>query len=110
MDRAEDGARAPSPGDVVVAVACSPEPGRAVEVEVCVAAGATVLDVVRRSGLLERFAQIDLSRQAVGVWGRACPLDTPVHAGDRVEIYRPLEMDPKEARRLRASRRPSRPR
>ena len=37
----------------------------------------------------------------VGIWGRARPLDTPLRERDRVEVYRPLQVDPKEARRLR---------
>jgi len=93
-----------------VAVACSPRPGEAVEVEVRAGPGETALEAIRRSGLLERFAEIDLSVQGIGVWGRPCPLDTPLRDGDRVEIYRPLAVDPKEARRLRATRPPRRAR
>jgi putative ubiquitin-RnfH superfamily antitoxin RatB of RatAB toxin-antitoxin module len=37
----------------------------------------------------------------VGIWGRIRPLDTPLRANDRIELYRPLTVDPKEARRLR---------
>jgi len=48
---------------------------------------------------------IDISIQAVGIWGRTVALDAPLAEGDRVEIYRPLRMDPKEARRRRAQRR-----
>jgi len=42
----------------------------------------------------------------VGIWGRVCSTDTLLRDGDRVEIYRPLEIDPKEARRLRGLRAP----
>lgn len=93
-----------------VAVACSPSPGVAVEVEVWVRPGADLGEAVRLSGLVERFAGCGLERQETGVWGRPCPADTPLLPGDRVELYRPLAMDPKEARRLRASRRPKRER
>ena len=51
---------------------------------------------------------VDISTQAVGIWGRAAALDAPLADGDRVEIYRPLAMDPKEARRRRAQRRKQR--
>ncbi len=85
-----------------VAVACSPRSGIAVEIESVVPEGATVLDAIRASGLLERFPEIDISSQAVGIWGKARALDVLVGAGDRIEIYRPLLVDPKEARRLRA--------
>lgn len=37
----------------------------------------------------------------VGIWGRLQPLDTPLRARDRIEVYRPLTVDPKEARRQR---------
>jgi putative ubiquitin-RnfH superfamily antitoxin RatB of RatAB toxin-antitoxin module len=87
-----------------VAVACSPRPGQAVEVDVEIAAGSSALDAIRASGLLERFEDIDISTQAIGVWGRSCALDASLRAGDRIEIYRALAVDPKDARRLRAKR------
>lgn len=64
-------------------------------------AGSTVDAALRASGLLERHAGIDLTRQRVGVWGRVCGLDAVLHDGDRVELYRPLQVDPKEGRRRR---------
>ncbi len=91
-----------------VAVACSPSPGVAVEVDVWVRPGADLGEAVRQSGLVERFQGCGLERQETGVWGRPCPPDTLLRPGDRVELYRPLAMDPKEARRLRASRRAKR--
>lgn len=64
--------------------------------------GATVAQAITASGLMVRFPEIDLSRQAVGIFGaRVRPTD-PVAHGDRVEIYRPLQADPKEMRRKRA--------
>lgn len=86
-----------------VAVACSPRPGLAVEAALELPAGATAIDAIRASGLLERFGEIDLSTQTVGVWGRSCTLEAALRDGDRVEIYRPLSVDPKEARRRRAA-------
>ena len=65
-------------------------------------AGATVRDAVAASGMLERHPEIDLSRQKCGVFGKSRPLDSRLSDGERVEIYRPLAMDPKEARRRRA--------
>jgi putative ubiquitin-RnfH superfamily antitoxin RatB of RatAB toxin-antitoxin module len=97
MERARSG-----PGAIRVAVACSPRAGVAAEVTIELPAGANALEAIRASGLLERFAEIDVSTQAIGVWGRACTLETRLRDGDRVEIYRPLAMDPNEARRLRA--------
>lgn len=67
-----------------------------------VATGATVRDAIVASQVLERFPQIELATATVGIFSRPCTLDDLVRDGDRVEIYRPLEMDPKEARRRRA--------
>ena len=96
------------PDRIRVAVACSPSPGVAVEVELWLPRGASLADAVRESGLRERFPDRALEQQDTGIWGRPCGADTVLHPGDRVELYRPLEMDPKEARRLRASRRAKR--
>lgn len=66
--------------------------------------GATVARAIRESGLAEEFPEIDPGgRNPVGVFGRHCRLDDRVRDGDRVEIYRPLRADPREARRLRAA-------
>ena len=94
-------ARADKAAVLSVAVACSPADGLAEECRIELPAGATLIDALRASGVLERHPHIDLARQAVGVWGRVCPLDAPLKEGDRVEIYRPLQVDPKEARRRR---------
>jgi putative ubiquitin-RnfH superfamily antitoxin RatB of RatAB toxin-antitoxin module len=71
-------------------------------VPLTVPAGSTLRSAVLQSGLLQRFPEIDLERCRVGVFGRLRRLDEPVEDGDRVEIYRPLLADPKEARRQRA--------
>lgn len=62
-------------------------------------AGATLRDAVAASNLLE-----DLRGCAFGIFGKRAELTQPLAEGDRVEIYRPLAMDPKEARRRRASK------
>jgi hypothetical protein len=67
--------------------------------------GATLRAAIECSGVLQRHPTIDLASCRVGIWGRRAGLDGPVHDGDRVEIYRPLQADPKEARRTRARRR-----
>ena len=64
--------------------------------------GATVADVIAVSGIATRFPGLVVDRMPVGIWGRQVTADTVVKAGDRVEIYRPLEIDPREARRQRA--------
>ena len=67
-------------------------------------AGATVREAIAASNLAGRFPEIDLARAAVGIFGRRVKLTDAVKNGDRVEIYRPLKVDPKEARRRRARR------
>lgn len=64
-----------------------------------VASGETVADVVARSGLREDFPEFEIDGLALGIWGREVDRTRPVKEGDRIEIYRPLEMDPREARR-----------
>jgi putative ubiquitin-RnfH superfamily antitoxin RatB of RatAB toxin-antitoxin module len=64
--------------------------------------GATVRDAIESSGVLGEFGDIDLAAAKVGIFGHIVELQRPVITGDRIEIYRPLTADPKEARRRRA--------
>jgi putative ubiquitin-RnfH superfamily antitoxin RatB of RatAB toxin-antitoxin module len=66
--------------------------------------GSTVADAVQRSGLREEIPGIELDDAGVGIFGRAVTLDTCLRDGDRVELYRPLQCDPKQVRRERAAR------
>ncbi|MDY6955589.1 MAG: RnfH family protein [Pseudomonadota bacterium] len=65
-------------------------------------AGSRVRDALRASGLAECIGEVDLLAAPVGVFGEACERDRLLRAGDRVEIYRALPVDPKQARRRRA--------
>ena len=67
--------------------------------------GTTAEQAIQASGLLNRFPEIDGADLKVGIFGSVCKLDRPLRQGDRVEIYRPLIHDPKEARRQRAAKR-----
>jgi putative ubiquitin-RnfH superfamily antitoxin RatB of RatAB toxin-antitoxin module len=69
-----------------------------------VPANTTVETAIRLSGLLTSFPEINLSATAVGIFGKVSELNQVLKTGDRVEIYRPLLHDPKEARRQRAAR------
>lgn len=80
-------------------------PDRQELIELELEAGATVADAVRASGLVERYPGIDPERGPFGVFARRCGPDRVLRPGDRVEIYRPLKVDPKEARRQRARKR-----
>ncbi|WP_119154237.1 RnfH family protein [Caldimonas tepidiphila] len=87
--------------ELSVEVVYSARPGELDRVPLRLAEGSTVLHALRASGLLERHPEIDPGSQPVGVWGRKCPLSQGLRDRDRVELYRPLTVDPKEARRLR---------
>ena len=100
MDPVDAGATAAS--IVRVAIACSPEAGHAFEMTLALPAPATALDAIRASGLFEGHPDLGLGEPLIGIWGRACVPETVLADGDRVEVYRPLTMDPNEARRLRA--------
>lgn len=77
------------------------EPQRQVERVVQVADGSSLRDAVRASGLVEELG-LALDALDLGVFNRPRPADSVAREGDRIEIYRPLTVDPKEARRVRA--------
>lgn len=56
--------------------------------------GSTVREVIERSGLLAQFPEISLNTHKVGIFGQIAKLDKVVSEGDRVEIYRPITVDP----------------
>jgi hypothetical protein len=74
--------------------------------------GATVEQVIVRSGMTDRFPEIGSAPARVGLFGRLTELTAQVREGDRIEIYRPLIANPKEQRqaraRLRGGRKPRR--
>ena len=65
--------------------------------------GITVEQAILQSGILEEFPEIDIDTVKVGIFGKLAKRDAPLAAGDRVEIYRALIADPKEARKKRAA-------
>jgi hypothetical protein len=62
----------------------------------------SVEQAVKRSGILERYPQINLDNDKVGIFGKICKMDATLSHKDRIEIYRPLIADPKESRRQKA--------
>ena len=74
-------------------------------IEVDSPAGAVVRDVIQRSGIAKLFPELDVANCPIGVFGRTVPDDYVPRHGDRIEIYRPLSLDPREARRVRAASR-----
>lgn len=83
-------------------------PRRQVQVELTLPSGSRVSDAIDASGLRERFPELEIHPERITVFGERRRLDDALSDGDRVEICRPLVMDPREARRLLAehSRRP----
>jgi uncharacterized protein len=90
---------------IEVTLCCSPAPREVFEQSLQLAPGATVTDAVKASGLAQRFPELDW-RQAMtpGIWGREVDWNQPLKDGDRVELCRPLAVDPKVARRERFQR------
>jgi uncharacterized protein len=58
---------------------------------------------IRASGILQKFPEIDLNVNQIGIFGKIIKLDSPLRNHDRIEIYRPLIADPKEVRKQRAA-------
>ena len=83
-----------------IELAYSPAPRRVLTLSISLPPDSTVADALRASGWLQAHG-LDLDAQRCGVWGRVQPLGHPLRDGDRIELYRPLTVDPKEARRLR---------
>jgi putative ubiquitin-RnfH superfamily antitoxin RatB of RatAB toxin-antitoxin module len=67
-----------------------------------VAPNTTIADAITLSGLLEKYPEIDLTKNKLGLFGKLSKADTVLRDKDRVEIYRPLIADPKEVRKKRA--------
>lgn len=79
-------------------------PGEQDVVGLTVAPGTTAGEAVDLSGLVRRHKTIDPGSAQIGIFGRVVAADTVLRDGDRVEIYRPLVADAKQARRRRAAR------
>ena len=90
-------------GLVGVEVVYCPRPGVTDSTHLQLAATATVAVALQVSGVLQRHG-LGATLLRVGVWNHAREPDFALRQGDRVEIYRPLTVDPKEARRLRYKR------
>jgi uncharacterized protein len=86
---------------IQVEVAYSAAPRQVEVTKLSLPAGAVLADAVQASGLIERHGLTLDGQLVVGVWMKLRPLDTPLREADRVEIYRGLRVDPKEARRQR---------
>lgn len=89
---------------IAVEVAYAAGPHRVERVPLRLPAGATAAEALRASGLPARLGDALLDTLSLALWGRACPPDTVLRDRDRLELLRPLQVDPKEARRQRYRR------
>ena len=87
-----------------VTVVYSPAPRQVVEREIDLPEGANARQALAQSGLLDTFPDLAHGPLDVGIWGRSCLPTQVMEDGDRLELYRPLRVDPKVARRERFAR------
>jgi len=74
-------------------------PARQTWLTIDVAEGTTVQQAIEKSGILRQFPEINLETQKVGIFGKMAALDAVVEEGARIEIYRPITVDPKTVKR-----------
>jgi putative ubiquitin-RnfH superfamily antitoxin RatB of RatAB toxin-antitoxin module len=84
-----------------VEVACA-APGRVFVRALSLPAGATAIEAVAASGLQREWPEVTVAADGIGIFGRRVPPQRVLRDGDRVEVYRPLQLDPMQARRRRA--------
>ena len=86
---------------IQVCLVYSPQAREVLELTLLVSPDCTVIQALQTSGLLVQRPEIDPATMTLGVWGRKVALTHVLHDQDRIEIYRPLKVDPKVARRER---------
>jgi putative ubiquitin-RnfH superfamily antitoxin RatB of RatAB toxin-antitoxin module len=91
----------PEASGLIQAWVCHARPDGVFLREVMVPPGTTLAGAIARSGLTQEMPEVDPNVLRTGVFGKLRPLDTLVQPGDRIEVYRPLTADPKQARRKR---------
>lgn len=91
-------------GVLAVELVYAESPQRLHRLDLSLPAGATVADALRASGWQELLGASVMNGLKVGVWGRVCEPHAVLRDRDRIELYRPLQVDPKEARRQRYRR------
>lgn len=79
----------------------SPAPRQVREWTLELPPGSTVAQALESSGIFLAFPELAASRPVLGIWGRKTSLKQALQDADRLEIYRPLRVDPKVARRER---------
>ena len=102
MRKVTEQAITPASAGILVEVAYA-LPGQQVIIPLKVMPCASAEAAIVASGILQQFPEIDLAHNRIGIFGKLANLDTRLRQQDRIEIYRPLVTDPKEARRQRAA-------
>ena len=90
-----------APGEIQVEIAYA-TPEKQVLLAIGVPAGCTVAEAIERSKIRNEFPGLEMDLSSVGIFSRKVSLNDILSDGDRVEIYRPLLIDPKEMRKRRA--------
>ena len=85
------------------------QPQRSIIKSLRLSPGATIADALAEAVLDQDFLGVDLANSPVGIFGKVAHRDVKLKDGDRIEIYRPLQEEPKLARRKRAGRKASKP-
>lgn len=104
MGRSEGGRTEVPPGAIEITLVWAEAPHRLAQHTLQMPAGATAYDALLASGVLDGIDAALRPTLSLAIWGRNCTPETPLKDGDRVELLRPLQVDPKEARRLRYRR------
>lgn len=86
---------------LAITIVYSAGPRSVVEKVVQMEEGSTVAQALNCSGLTAQFPEAAVLAIGVGIWGKKAALDHVLRDKDRVEVYRPLTVDPKAARRER---------
>ena len=89
--------------DTIIIEVAYAKPERQLILQLEAESGITAKEAVIRSGILDEFPEIDIETAKLGVFGKTVAATTALNPLDRVEIYRPLIADPKEARKKRAA-------
>lgn len=82
---------------------CYADADGAIRIAIDLDEGAMLSEALEASRIIERLL-LDRENLSFGIFGKRAGIDARLHEGDRVEIYRPLIVDPKEARRRRVEK------
>lgn len=77
-------------------------PEKQILIPLTVSKQSTAHEAIIASEILKKCPELTQTPLTIGIFGKQCALDAPLRQGDRIEIYRPLMLDPKQARRQRA--------